>query len=132
VAVGRRLAYTISVANAGPADAAGVVVDGATPPGLVFVSSALDCTTAFPCRLDGIPAGQTKTIVALFDVPPDYTGANPIPDTFTVAAATLDPNPVTNAAAVATAVGTASADLAVVKRGPAETYRGAEIVYSIT
>jgi len=132
VAVGSRLAYTISVANAGPADAAGVVVDGATPPGLVFVSSAGDCATAFPCLLDGIPAGQTKTIVALFEVPPGYAGANPIVDTFSVAAATPDPNAATNAATVATAVGAPSADLTVAKRGPAETYRGAEIVYSIT
>jgi uncharacterized repeat protein (TIGR01451 family) len=132
VAIGRRLAYTITVTNAGPADATAVVVDGATPPGLVFVSSAGDCASAFPCSLDAIAAGQTKTIIALFDVPPGYAGANPIVETFAVAAATLDPNPATNAATVATAVGQPSADLTVAKRGPAETYRGAEIVYSIT
>jgi uncharacterized repeat protein (TIGR01451 family) len=132
VALGGRLAYTITVRNAGPADAAGVVVDAAIPPGLVFVSNAVDCTTAFPCVVAGIPAGGTSTILTLLEVPPGYAGAVPIVDTVTVAAATPDPNAATNAAAVATAVGAASADLEVAKRGPAETYRGADVVYSIT
>src|SRR5262249_29008068 len=59
-------------------------------------------------------------------------GAQPILGTFTVAAETPDPNAATNTATAATAVGTASADLAVAKRGPAETYKGADVVYSIT
>ena len=43
--------------TAGPSDAAGVVVSDATPAGLVFVSNAGDCTTAFPCALGVVPAG---------------------------------------------------------------------------
>ncbi len=132
VALDGRLAYTIVVTNAGPSDAAGVAVDGATPAGLVFVANAGDCATAFPCLLDVVPAGSARTILALFEVPSGYAAANPIVGTFAVTATTPDPNAATNTATAATAVGAASADLAVAKRGPAETYRGAEVVYSIT
>jgi uncharacterized repeat protein (TIGR01451 family) len=132
VALGGRLAYTITIANAGPADATGVAVDGATPAGLAFVANTGDCVTAFPCLLGVVPAGSTRTILALFEVPSGYAGSDPIVGTFTATADTPDPNAATDRAAAATAVGAPSADLAVAKRGPAETYRGAEVVYSIT
>jgi uncharacterized repeat protein (TIGR01451 family) len=132
VSLGGNLGYTITVANAGPADAASVVVDAPTPPGLVYLSSSGDCTTAFPCSLEGIPAGASRTIVALFQVPARYAGANPIVCPIAVSAATPDPNPATSLMTARTAVGTASADLQVRKLGPATTFRGAEVVYSIT
>jgi uncharacterized repeat protein (TIGR01451 family) len=132
VALGGNLSYTITVTNAGPADAAGVVVDDPTPPGLVFVSSSGDCTTAFPCALGAIPAGASRTIVALFQVPAGYTGANPIVGTIAATTPTPDLNPATSVAIARTAVGTASADLEVRKLGPATTFRGADILYSIT
>jgi uncharacterized repeat protein (TIGR01451 family) len=132
VALGGNLAYTIVVRNAGPADAPLVVVDVPTPPGLAFVSSSGDCTTAFPCSLGAIPAGASRTIVGLFHVPAGYAGANPIVTTIAVSAATPDPNPATGVATARTAVGTASADLQVMKLGPAITFRGADVVYSIT
>jgi len=132
VALGCNLAYTITVTNAGPADAAGVMVDDPAPPGLVFVSNSGDCTTAFPCSLGGVPAGQSRTITATFQVPLGYGGANPITNTAAVTATTPDPNLADNAAIVQTAVGSASADLVVTKLGPATTFRGADVVYSIT
>ncbi len=132
VALGGNVVYTIVVRNAGPGDASGVVVTDPTPPGLVFVSTSGDCTSAFPCSLGGLPAGATRSIVATFQVPTGYAGPNPIVNSASVSAATPDPNDATNLDTAETAVGTASADLEVTKLGPATTFRGAEVVYSIT
>ncbi len=132
VALGGSLSYTITVTNDGPADATGVVVDNPTPSGLVFAFNSGDCVTDFPCILGLVAAGQSRLITASFQVPVGYAGPNPITDTATVAAATPDPNSADNAATVQTAVGAASADLVLTKHGPATTFRGADVVYSIT
>ena len=76
--LGGAITYTITVANAGPSDAAGVTVTDPTPQGLTFVSNAGDCTTAFPCALGAVPAGATRTITATFSVPAGYTGPSQI------------------------------------------------------
>jgi uncharacterized repeat protein (TIGR01451 family) len=46
---GTNAVYTITVTNAGPSSADGVVVADAMPAGLLFVSNTGDCVTAFPC-----------------------------------------------------------------------------------
>ena len=71
---GANVTYTILVRNHGPSDATGVIVSDPTPAGLTFVGNTGDCTTAFPCALGTIPAGQTRTIVATFLVPTGYGG----------------------------------------------------------
>ena len=67
-----------------------MVVSDATPTGLVFVSNAGDCTTAFPCALGVVPAGATRTITATFTVPITYPGLGPIVNVASVSATTLD------------------------------------------
>ena len=74
VVAGNTLVYTISVTNTGPSDAADVEVTDGTPTGLVFVSTTGDCTTSFPCALGVVPAGEIRTIVATYTVPPGYSG----------------------------------------------------------
>jgi uncharacterized repeat protein (TIGR01451 family) len=132
VAPGAAAVYTISITNDGPTSADGVTVSNPTPPGLVFVSNTGDCTTAFPCGLGTVGVGQSRTITATFQLPVDYAGPNPITDTASVASTTTDPDPANNETSVQTAVGAASADLAVGKLGPASVLRGEDVVYSIT
>src|SRR4029077_16951083 len=73
VVAGTNVVYTITVTNAGPSSAEGVVVSDATPAGLTFVSNTSDCLTAFPCALGTVPMGTSRTITATFTVPLDYT-----------------------------------------------------------
>ena len=88
--------------NTGPSDAAGVVVNDATPTGLAFVSNTGGCTTAFPCNLGVVPAGATRTITATFAVPITYAGAGPIVNVASVSATTPDDTATNNTAAVET------------------------------
>ena len=131
VVPGTNVVYTITVTNAGPADAASVVVDDPAPAGLSFVSNAGDCVTAFPCALGMVPAGATRTITATFTVPASYTTPNPILNTATVATATADPVQANNSATVQTAVAL-RADLRVTKAGPPSAAPGAAVDYTIT
>jgi uncharacterized repeat protein (TIGR01451 family) len=93
VSVAGSVTYTIEVTNSGPSNASNVVLDDPTPPGLSFAGNTGACTTPFPCTLGDIGVGETVTIDATFDVPLDYSGADPISNTATVTTDTQDPDP---------------------------------------
>ena len=98
------MTYAVTVANAGPAVATGVRVDDPTPPGLTWVSSSGDCTTAFPCDLGTMAPGTTRTIAATYTVaggagaPPEITNAA------TVLGGVSDPNSANNQATISTRI----------------------------
>ena len=69
-------------------DATGVTLADPTPPGLIFVANAGDCTTVFPCNLGTLPRATTRTITTTFAVPAGYTTPNPIANTATVSSLT--------------------------------------------
>jgi uncharacterized repeat protein (TIGR01451 family) len=129
---GARLRATIVVTNDGPAGATGVLVANTGPAGLTFVSNTGDCTTAFPCALGTILAGQSRTIVATWHVPLGYAGPDPIEETVTVTATSADPDSSDNLASAQAGLGAARADLSVLKLGPAQAAPGSDVVYSIT
>ena len=89
-----------------------------TPAGLTFVGNTGDCTTAFPCALGTIPAGQTRTIVATFLVPAGYAAPS-ILNTASATTTVTDGDVANNSASVSTAVIQPSADLSLTKTGPA-------------
>lgn len=66
VASGANVAYTITVTNNGTADATNVVVNDPTPTFATFLTNSGACTTAFPCALGTLNAGQSKTITATY------------------------------------------------------------------
>jgi len=127
---GSTLTYTITVTNNGPSDATVVSVSDATPANTTFTSNAGACTTAFPCALGTMTAGQSKTITSTFTVSPTFTGAT-IANSATVTSATSDPNAGNNTATATTSFGS-GADLAITKSGPTSATTGSTVTYTLT
>jgi uncharacterized repeat protein (TIGR01451 family) len=127
---GQDVVYTITFLNNGPSPATGVVVSDPTPPGTAWFSNTGACTTAFPCNIGTLAAGQSGTITATFTVPANYTGTS-ISNTASISSPVNDPNTANNASTVITNVAQ-SADVAVVKSGPATITPGQNIVYTVT
>ena len=102
---GGEIAYTIVVTNQGPDAASEVVIQDPTA-GLTFIATAGDCTTAFPCALGTIPAGQAKTMTVRDAVPSNVAGV--ITNTATVSSFTPDPTLTNNTATAQTPNGPAN------------------------
>ena len=131
IIAGNTLIYTIAVTNTGPSDATGVVVSDATTTGLVFVSNAGDCTTAFPCALGVVPAGATRTITATFSVPITYPGLGPIVNVASVVSTTPDAAAANNTATVETTLNR-NADVAITKSvAPAAVLVGQPTTFTV-
>jgi uncharacterized repeat protein (TIGR01451 family) len=117
---GSDVVYTVTVTNAGPADATGTIVyGGALPLGetLVSVSGPGSCT-ALPCQVGDIPAGGSATVTLTAYIDPALSGWSALSTSFSAYAMTWDPNRANNTATAYTAVaGRPSADSAVL--GPA-------------
>jgi uncharacterized repeat protein (TIGR01451 family) len=86
------LAYTLTLTNRGPSDAASVAIDDPTPSGLAFLSSGGDCPSAFPCALGSLAPGAMRTAFATYSLPESYSGSDPIHNAAIASTATVDPN----------------------------------------
>ena len=131
IIAGNNITYIIKVSNNGPAMATGITLTDPTPSGLNFVSADAPCGTGFPCNLGSLVSGSSITIQATYNVPGGYAGANPIVNTATVSANEPDANPSNNTDSAATGVGIETADLAVVKTGPATAVPGEKVTFRI-
>ena len=115
----RRLTWTITVSNAGPAPADGVVVSNATG-GTTFVSAssskgsctgpAVGSTGTVTCSLGTISPGASQTAQVVVQVPATTAGFS---DTATLTAASSDPNTANNAASATVTLPTADLALTV-------------------
>jgi large repetitive protein len=126
---GTNATYTIVVKNQGPSVAASVVLADPGPAGLAFVSAT--CGAFFPCALGNLQAGEERVITATYRVPFPFTLPDPVTNVATATSSTLDPDLRNNTDAVGAAVN-ASADLQLVKAGPANVVAGANATYTIT
>ena len=123
--------YTITVTNNGPSDATAVVVNDPTPAGTTFVSNSGACTTAFPCNLGTVIAGQSTTITSTFSTPSSFNGTS-VTNTATVTSSTSDPSAGNNSATATTPFGPSHADLVIFKTGPATAATGSTVTYTLT
>ncbi len=133
IVAGTPVSFTITVTNAGPSTATGVVLADPTPPGLTFVSNAGACTTAFPCALGTLAPGATAVVTTTFFVPPGYTMPDPIVNVATVSSPTPDPVPGNNTGTGSASLGAPVANLLVTKTdGLSQVVAGGPVTYTIT
>lgn len=115
VLAGNNLTYTITVNNAGPSDATGVVVTDTLPAGVALVSTT-GCTedpgAAPTCTLGSIAAGASTSYSVTVNVDPGQSGT--LSNQATVASAVDDPDGANNATTENTSIDS-EADLAVTK-----------------
>ena len=131
VTPGDNVVYSVAVTNNGPSDAANVVVADPTPAGLAFVGNAGGCVSAYPCALGSVASGSTVTITTTYQVPADYSGANPIVNIASAVSDTPDPDTANNQGSAQTNVGPGNANLALVKSGPAAVASGGAITWTL-
>lgn len=140
VVAGTQLTYEISVHNAGPSTAVGVLVTDTLPLGLSFVSAQTvggSCTNGNPgdrdlrCGLGNLAANATETITVVALVAPDVPHGTVLFNEAYVSSDTADPDNSDNRKSVQTVVN-ASADLSVTKSdSPDPVVAGNELTYTI-
>jgi uncharacterized repeat protein (TIGR01451 family) len=129
---GQNIVYTTTVTNHGPLTASNVFVTDGTPAGLSFVSNSGACSGSFPCALGALTSGQSVTITSTYNVPSNYSGAS-ITNTANVSTSTFDGNASNDSSTVTTAVtvGAPSADLRIIKSGPAQVSGATQATFTI-
>lgn len=128
---------TLTVANAGPSAATGVVVTDGLPEGTTFESATTDqgsCDEAggtVTCTLGTVADDAEVEISIVVSVPPGSDAASLV-NVASVASTTADPEPADNAAGASVALGRA-ADLTVEKTvSPDEVVPGGSVAYTVT
>ncbi|MFT5516955.1 MAG: putative repeat protein (TIGR01451 family), partial [Rhodothermales bacterium] len=129
VVAGTALTYTLQVDNAGPANAALTVASLVFGPGLTLTNS--DCSLSDPGGEWSIgtlaPGGSIQCLVTM-DVSPQATGI--ASSTASVRSGTSDPDATDDQAALSTPIVT-SADLEIVKSGPASATPGDDVEFTL-
>ncbi|HNT22951.1 MAG TPA: S8 family serine peptidase [Anaerolineales bacterium] len=125
------LTYTLTVNNAGPDPALAVVLTDTLPAGIAFVSADASCNHMHGiviCNLgDIVPGG-----VAAVEIVAAANAAGVFTNLAVVRSAVVDPDGDNNDAALETTVRAVTADLSLVKSGPALAKVGEMLVYTLT
>lgn len=133
VIAGTGLVYTVRVDNAGPSDAASVVVTDILPPEVVFVSTsgcAQDPAGAPACNLGTIEAGGFRNYTITVNVDPTARGV--FTNNASVTSAATDPVPANDSTSESTSV-TAEVDLSLVKTDSEDPLpSGSDLVYTLS
>jgi uncharacterized repeat protein (TIGR01451 family) len=130
VFAGTNFNYTITVTNAGPSSANGVVVTDALPAGVTFVSASGNGTNnsgIVNWSLGNLTVGQISNLTVTVTAPLSGT----ITNTATVATPTDDPNLTNNTSPPVGTTVTPLANLAVGKSGPASVLAASNLTYNI-
>jgi uncharacterized repeat protein (TIGR01451 family) len=143
------VSYSITVTNAGPDAANGVLWTDQLPGTMTFVSivqnsgPAFDCSSqpavgsggTVTCTISTLSAGTTSTFTLTGHIPPGTASGTTFDNIVDVSsnaepAATPDPNPDNNKSSTLTTV--SSTDLAITKTGPPTATAGGTIAWTIT
>ena len=134
VCLGKKITYTLTVNNAGPSTANGIVVTDTLPLGSTWISatgSGWSCSHGngiVTCTLASLNAGTTASAITIQAYAPNQTGT--ISNTATVSSTVIDRIPGNNTASAATTV--TSADLSIFSRtgSPNPATAGGDITYT--
>jgi len=132
VLAGQQTTFTLVASNAGPSDAASVIVDDPLAPNFTVVSvktSQGTCTTAVSCSLGTLPAGTSATITIVAS--PTATTATTVTNTATISTTTDENGQTANDTASADVTVTPAADLSVTKTGPTTANAGNQITWTL-
>jgi uncharacterized repeat protein (TIGR01451 family) len=110
--VGGNITYELTVSNAGPSSATGIVITDTLPAGVTFVSADPGCTHAagvVTCTIDSLFPGEsaTRSIIVRADMSGTLVNAA------VVTAATTDPTPAGNTTTAPVTIGPAVSGVAV-------------------
>jgi uncharacterized repeat protein (TIGR01451 family) len=141
VAMGADIAYTLTITNTGPNDAAAVDLTDTLPAGVTFVSieqnsgptatittPAIGASGTVTAELATLANAASATFTLTVNVAAPFTGD--IDNTATVSSDTDDPDQTDNSATARTQVAPL-ADVAVTKTGPANSAPGSNVTYTI-
>jgi uncharacterized repeat protein (TIGR01451 family) len=128
---GSRVTYQAAVTNHGPGMAGGVSLAANVHSDLIPSEVTAPCSDGFGCALGSIPAGDSITVYATYEVPASYSDPDPIAVTFSVTANQGDGDLGNNQSTVHTGITAAAGDLAVSKTGPASAVAGHSVSYTI-
>ena len=117
VLLGGTVDYTLTVANAGPSDAAGAVLTESIPAGTTVATLPTGCTASgagtITCALGDLAAGNNVALDIVLNVP-DTLQPGALTNTASVTSTTGDPDP-SNDTATATVEAIAQADVTLTK-----------------
>lgn len=131
---GQTFGYTITVTNAGPSDAQGVLLTDAVPAALRNPEFSVDGGSTFfpwvsPYTVGTLAAGASRTILIRGTLSTSATGE--IVNTAVVVSTTPDPNPDNNTSTDTTPV-QPSADISIIKSAsPNPVLAGGQLVYTL-
>ncbi len=141
---GGTLSYTVTAVNAGPATATNVVIADVIPSGLTFnaAASSAGCVlngagTSVLCNNFSLGLGESKSFTIAFTVPAVAAClTQTVQNVATVSTSVTDPNTSNNTSQTVSTTITCpvptTADLSLVKTGPATAVRGSTINYTLT
>lgn len=124
--------FVLTATNNGPFDSQNVVVTDTIPAGLTFNSGAPLCVQvggAVECSLGTMGVGDTSVAMVTFNIPADYAGPDPIPNSASVGSDTPDPDPDNNNGAADVPLNGDSVNLSINKVGPALADAGDTVAY---
>lgn len=129
---GTTVSYSLVVTNRGPSSAGDVILEDPPQTGLTIISVTGAGCTALPCTLGTLAPSASATVTVTARLDPSAVPGGTVRNSATVSSTTPDPNLFDNTSTAVSTVAAQSADVRIVKSGPAALSAGARAIYTLT